>query len=127
MLNARRVVAIGMCGVASSLFVGCASTEYYGESYPITTHVDVYWDDADVHRAYSVIGRAVTMEGFGDSDDMIKSIREEAMQRGAHGVIITELDSIEQGSSESGSDKDDFRFTTIDREERIESKFIRYH
>ena len=127
MMNVRSAFAIGLCGFGSLHLMGCASTEYYGESYPVTSHVDVYWDDSDVHRAYSVIGRAVTMEGFGDSDDMIKSIREEAMQRGAHGVIITELDSIEQGSSESGSDKDDYRFTTIDREERIESKFIRYH
>jgi len=118
------IAAVGFIG--PSLVVGCATTEYYGDNYPMTAHVDIYWDQSDIHRPHRVIGRAVTTEGFGDSDEMIQSIREEAMSRGAHGVVITKLGSIVTGETESGKSDDEWRHTTVDREERIESKFIRY-
>jgi|GEM_PF-5481573 len=105
---------------------GCASTEYYGESFPETSHVDLFWDNNDVNKHYTVIGRAITTEGFGDSEEMIQSIREEAMKRGAHGVIITKLDSVVTGESETGKADDNYRHTNITREQQIESKFIRY-
>lgn len=112
--------------IGAGSFTGCATTEYYGESYPATQHIDMYWDLSNVTKAYTVIGRAVTTEGFGDSDEMVTSIREEAMKRGAHGVIVTKLDSIVTGETESGKSDDNWRQTNIKREERIESKFIRY-
>ncbi len=119
------IIGCGAIGLNAGLS-GCATTEYYGDQYPMTSHVDVFWAETDVRQSYSVIGRAITTEGFGDSDEMIESMREEAMKRGAHGVIVTKLDSIVTGESESGKANDDYRHTSIDREERIESKFIRY-
>jgi len=122
-----KIAAVSLALIMGGLVLsGCASTEYYGDNYPMTSHVDVYWDAGDVKGEYRVIGRAVTSEGFGDSDDMVASIREEAMKRGAHGVIITEMDSVERGTTHTGKDSDDIRHSSTEREERIESKFIRY-
>lgn len=126
MLGLKEIVISAVILSGSGFLVGCANTEYYGDSYPMTSHVEVFWDEADVQGAYRVIGRAVTEEGFGDSDDMVASIREEAMKRGAHGVIITKMESVETGSSESGKANDDYRHTSVERQERIESKFFRY-
>jgi hypothetical protein len=120
MITCVALVTAGLC------VSGCASTEYYGESYPETSKVDLFWDQNDVRTQYTVIGRAITTEGFGDSEEMIQSIREEAMKRGAHGVIITKLDSVVTGESETGKADDNYRHTNITREQQIESKFIRY-
>lgn len=84
-----------MIRLLSVLFVltlsGCITTDYVGKTYPATRHVDLFFDDADVERPYTVMGE-MRVEAdnslFMRSEKMQRKLIKKARERGADGVIF---------------------------------------
>ena len=83
------------------LFVSaCAEVDYVGDSYPPTTHIDVFYSEHDVEKDYRVMGHAVAHAGeFVSTQKLQDALVDEARDRGADGIIITGLDSIPKDDS----------------------------
>ncbi len=90
------------------LVVSCATTDYVGESYTPTTHVDIYFDAADVNRPFKTMGTAQT-EGteYLSFEAIQQQLVQDAMAKGADGIIIDGMDTIKVGESRSTSGKSD--------------------
>ena len=41
------------------ILVSCTKIDYVGESYPATTHVDIYFSEESVEREYKIMGYMV--------------------------------------------------------------------
>ena len=94
----------------SIAFIACVNTDYIGKSFAPTTNVDVYFSEADVEKEYEVMGK-ITEESseFISFEKLQQKMVEQAMEKGADGIIIGGMEKIEAGSSSttSGSiDKD---------------------
>ena len=75
------------------LFVGCTNISYIGDSYPPTTQIDVYFDEADIEKNYRVMGHAdATAPDYVDVEKMMEKIKEKAMEKGADAVVVLGLD-----------------------------------
>jgi hypothetical protein len=76
-----------------ALVVGCTNIKYLGEHYPPTTHVDIYFDEADVERPFKVMGHVdASASEFVSTEDMQEDIMKKAREVGADGIIFTGLD-----------------------------------
>ena len=93
---------------------GCVSTDYLGKSYAPTTHVDLYFDPADIKKEYEVMGELTAEAELGSAEEMQEKIMEEAMKKGADGVLLGGLDKVITGESTSSdtTTKDQGRKTT---------------
>ncbi len=112
-----------------SLLGACVTADYIGETYAPSSHVDLYFDKADVGRAYKVMGR-ITL----DADDIVstseiqRKMVEEAQKRGADGVIVEGMRKFTSGSNtvwqDSGKNKgkhfNDFGSSSTEYEEMKE-------
>lgn len=79
---------------------GCASTEYVGETYAPTTNADIYMNASDVQRPYKVMGKAETeATEYMSFEAMQEQLKTEAMSKGADGIIITGMKTINVGST----------------------------
>ena len=110
-----------------ALFVGaCAErVDYVGTSYAPTTHVDLYFSEADVEEDYVVMGRAIAHAGTNVStEELQKDLLEEAQEKGADGVIIYEFDRVPVG--ETTKESTIGTTTNVQEERRIEATFIKY-
>jgi hypothetical protein len=54
--------------ILSLLLAGCATVDYVGQSYEPTTQVEIFYDQADIEREYTVMGRAIAK-----GDDLVSS------------------------------------------------------
>jgi hypothetical protein len=122
--------------------VGCAHLDYMGESYAPTSHVDVYYSEDNVPRAYTRMGEViVTGDEIVSGSKMQEKIRREAMKRGADAIVLTSLETYKAGESTNWSqhetEKTDPKGRTHTRTEgsastsdtekkRIHALFIRY-
>lgn len=81
-----------VAAVLACLAAGCATIDYVGESYTPTTHVDVYFAEADVPREFKVIGQ-VTASGdqFVSASALNTKMQARAREVGADGVIILQI------------------------------------
>ncbi len=76
----------------SSLALGCATVDYVGQSYTPTQHVDVYFSEADVPRAYTVIGKVLASgDQFTSASRLNARMLEQAREKGADAVIILDI------------------------------------
>ena len=68
------------------LLPGCMTVDYVGSSYPATTQVDLFFDEADIKTDYTVMGE-LRVEGdnhlFMRSEKMQRKLLEQARERGA--------------------------------------------
>jgi len=87
--------------------VGCAQIDYIGDSLTPTTHVDVFFDEADIEQDYRVIGRLIARSpgDFYDNDKLMEKIKEEAMKHGGDAIIIIGFERIATGVSSSHTTK----------------------
>ena len=71
--------------VLSVLFVAaCAKIDYIGQSYPPTTHVDLYFSDADIREDYQVMGHVIAQANEGISiENLQKQLEAKAREKGA--------------------------------------------
>lgn len=76
------------------LFVAaCAKIDYLGQSYPPTTHVDLYFSEGDIREDYRVMGHVIAQANEGTSiESLQKKLEEKAREQGADGIVIHEFD-----------------------------------
>jgi len=89
-------------------FAGCATTEYVGESYAATSHVDIYFDATDIDRPHKVMGQAKTEATEYMKFELIEQqLVKDAMAKGADAIVIEGMDTIVTGSfSSTSGDRD---------------------
>ena len=87
--------------VLSVLFVAaCAKIDYIGQSYPPTTHVDLYFSDADIREDYQVMGHVIAQANEGISiENLQKQLEAKAREKGADGIVIHGFDRIQTGET----------------------------
>ncbi len=95
-----------MWAILAVIVSACATTDYVGTTYPPTSNVDVYFRDADVKRAFSVMGTAKT-EGteYLTFEAMEEQLVKDAMAKGADGIIVDGMDTVTVGSTTTTSGK----------------------
>ena len=100
----------------SIAFIACVNTDYIGKSFAPTTNVDVYFSEADVEKEYEVMGK-ITEESseFISFEKLQEKMVEQAMEKGADGIIIGGMQKVETGSSSytSGSVDNDITQDTF--------------
>jgi hypothetical protein len=74
----------------SSLLLSCSPLIYYfGDDYPASSNVEVYYNAAEVKKAYKTIGH-MTKEVIRSESDK-KYMIELAKKKGADGIIFSDL------------------------------------
>jgi hypothetical protein len=83
------------------LFVAaCAKIDYIGQSYPPTTHVDLYFSDADIREDYQVMGHVIAQANEDISiESLQKQLEAKAREKGADGIVIHGFDRIQTGET----------------------------
>ena len=106
------------------VFLGCATINYIGESYPPTQDVDVYYSEQDIEKEYTVVGRIVATANANEliysSEKFTQALVKKAREKGADGVVILGLRKIISGVRESGSGVE------VEEKRRIEALAIKY-
>lgn len=84
-------IALGSCTIAR--------VEYIGHSHPMTSLVDVFYDEKKINRDYEIMGQAV------GSGLQIEHVEKELIQRakleGADGILISKLGKFSTGDGSS--------------------------
>ena len=96
--------------------VGCANTEYIGDSYAPTEIVDIFYDEAMIPTDYTTIGQALGTGVWVRNRKIQDKLLEEARNRGADAILITGL-----GQSHIPLDVD-----SSAREKQINASFLKY-
>ena len=129
------VVALLAC-----LASGCATIDYVGESYQPTSHIDVYFSEAVVPRAYKVIGQVrASGDEYVTASTLNTRMQARARAVGAEGVIILEISrtpmNIDPQVTETTTISHDANTKTIEKtattstpadHNEIKALFIRY-
>ncbi len=91
--------------IACFLIAGCCSVNYFGDKYPPTEKVKLFYKEKDVpENVYKVIGRGiVSVAPKFFSEDVTDAMREKAMQVGADAVLIKGFVEVKQGECSCGS------------------------
>lgn len=77
------------------LFISaCARVEYVGRSYNPTFQVDLYFSKDDIKKDYEVMGRAISHGPDLDMEELQEALIKEARERGADGIIISDIERI---------------------------------
>ena len=101
--------------VLACLTTGCATIDYVGDTYQPTTHVDLYFSEAEVPRDYRVIGQVrATGDQFVTASGLHAKMMLRAREKGADGVIILDITRrllsdekrVVETTKESGDEKD---------------------
>jgi hypothetical protein len=83
----------------SFLLLSCSPViHYFGDTYPVSSSVDVYYDAAQVKRAYKTIGRMTKELVHSESDK--RYMIELAKKKGADAIIFSDL-HLDQGKKDS--------------------------
>ena len=101
--------------------------DYLGDSYPPTSHVDVYFSEEDITEGYLVMGRA-TVDG-GDAEELEEKLIEKARESGADGIIFEEFDRVKTGEKTIVNDIGDVEIVNTDTKSTLQVKaiFIKYN
>ena len=101
--------------------------DYLGNSYPPTSHVDVYFSEEDITEGYLVMGRA-TVDG-GDAEELEEKVIEKARESGADGIIFEEFDRVKTGEKTIVNDIGDVEIVNTDTKSALQVKaiFIKYN
>jgi len=101
------------------LNTACGPTVYYlGDSYSPTAEVAIFYDEKDVERAYTTMGRMTHDQFINYSPEIIREeMVKEARLRGADAIIFTALNMNRE-----------YDLADREREDRVqvEAKLIRY-
>ena len=87
-----------------TLFISCSPRLHYlGDVHPATTEVDTYYSPDDIDIDFKVIGHLTGSNEdelfFGDLDGIKNAMIEEAMKRGANGILFLFADSYGENHS----------------------------
>lgn len=95
------------------LLAGCSTTtvDYVGNTYPPTTHADVFYSKKDIHENYTLMGKMIMDADEGTTSEKIQQqILATAESKGADGVLITSFDKVKVGAN---TDYDSFGWDDI--------------
>ncbi|MDE0043543.1 MAG: hypothetical protein OXT74_15995 [Candidatus Poribacteria bacterium] len=111
-------------------FAACGSdidVDYLGDSYPPTSHVDVYFSEDGITAGYLVIGHA-TADG-GDTEALQETLIEKARESGADGIIFEGFDRVETGEQTIVNDIGDTSIVNTKTKSVLQVKaiFIKYN
>ena len=120
------------------LFVAaCAKIDYIGQSYPPTTHVNLYFSERDIREDYQVMGHVIAQANEGISiESLQKKLEAKAREEGADGIVIHGFDRIQTG--ETTTHNEEIRreekkrsvaaitVTSAEEERQIRAIFIKY-
>ena len=126
-VNGKIIVLI----LSMILFVtACGSdieVDYLGDSYPSTSHVDVYFSEDDITEGYLVMGRA-TVDGS-DAGALQEKLIEKARESGADGIIFEEFDRVGTGEKTIVNDIGDVEIVNTKTTSVLQVKaiFIKYN
>ena len=95
-----------LMSIALFFLVACATTDYVGETYTPTTHVDVFFDATEIQRPYKTMGSAKT-EGteYLTFEVIEQQLVTDAMSKGADAIVIDGMDTVTVGSTSSTTGK----------------------
>ena len=101
--------------------------DYLGDSYPPTSHVDVYFSEDGITEGYLVIGHA-TADG-GDTEALQETLIEKARESGADGIIFEGFDRVETGEQTIVNDIGDTSIVNTKTKSVLQVKaiFIKYN
>jgi ribosomal silencing factor RsfS len=103
------------------LFVAaCAKIDYIGQSYPPTTHVDLYFSEEDIREDYQVMGHVIAQANEGISiESLQKQLEAKAREKGADGIVIHGFDRIQAGIAA-------IIITSAEEGRQVKAIFIKY-
>ena len=115
----------------------CAKIDYIGQSYPPTTHVDLYFSERDIREDYQVMGHVIAQANEGISiESLQKKLEEKAREQGADGIVIHEFDRIQTGETTTYNEEIKreekkrsvaaITITNAEEERQIRAIFIKY-
>ena len=101
--------------------------DYLGDSYPSTSHVDVYFSEDDVTEDYLVMGHAAA-DG-GETEALQETLIEKARESGADGIIFEGFDRVKTGEQTIVNDIGDVEIVNTDTKSVLQVKaiFIKYN
>ena len=105
--SANRFAMVIWAGAVSlALVLACTKIDYVGESFPPTTHVDLYFSEDEVTREHRVMGHMVAHAGDAVSaEKMQQKMMKKAREKGADGVIILGLERYQSGETTTHEEK----------------------
>ncbi len=101
----KSVIIFLFAVMACLLIAGCHNVNYFGDKYPPTEKIKLFYSEKDVpENVYKVIGRGiVSVDPKYFSDDVVDAMREKAMKVGADAVLIKGFIEAKQGECSCGS------------------------
>ncbi|MCH9031156.1 MAG: hypothetical protein IIB00_02710 [candidate division Zixibacteria bacterium] len=119
------------------ILASCTKIDYIGESFPSTTHVDIYLSVESVEREYTVMGYMIaTADDMVSVSKMQDKMMKKARGKGADGIIILGLERYQSGEktswSETTTEKDGktktsgSSSTSADEKKEIKATLIKY-
>ena len=126
-VNGKIIVLILLIILFVSACGSDVDVDYLGDSYPPTSHVDVYFSEDDITEGYLVMGRA-TVDG-GDAAELKEELIEKARESGADGIIFEEFDRVKTGEQTIVNDIGDVEIVNTDTKSVLQVKaiFIKYN
>lgn len=127
-----------MLAIPALLLVSaCAHVDYVGQSYPPTSHVDVFFREREVPHEYSVMGKVIaTANDLVSAEKLQAKIVKKAQATGADAVVLTGMERYKSGESTDYHETTEERgrrtrthgsSTTSDQEKKeIQALFIKY-
>jgi hypothetical protein len=87
------------------LIAGCTSIDYFGEHYPPTTSIDLYFSKDDIKKPYEVMGKAIEQsDDFVSEAKMQEKLKEKGCEVGADAILIESFGRIKVGENTNMSD-----------------------
>ena len=103
-----------LMSLVTYLLMACATTDYVGEAYTPTTHVDIFFDATEIRRPYKTMGTAKT-EGteYLTFEAIEQQLVTDAMSKGADAIVIDGMNTVTVGSTSSttGNSYENPRYT----------------
>jgi hypothetical protein len=82
------------------LFTSCSTihVDYIGETFPPTSKAKIYFSEQDIHKPYTVIGKAIVRASTSFSTAEIqKKLKYAADRKGADAVVILSFKEVPEG------------------------------
>jgi len=119
------------------LVAACAHVDYVGQTYPPTSHVDVFFAEGDVPREYTVMGKVIaTANDLVSAEKLQAKVMQKAQAKGADAVVLTGMERYKSGQNTDYSETTEDRgrktrthghSSTSDEEKKeIQALFIKY-
>lgn len=121
---------------AALLLITACSPSYLGKSYAPTQNVDIYMDQADIKKSYTIMGNTETEVMLKSTERTQQDLIALAKAKGADGIILSssqEVTSTSQntsGTEKKGKKQNEYNSTTttsVSKTKKIKGVLIKYN